>query len=109
VLGLDLGRERLNLAICCVRVHKSRRCGGGQVCHIVADGMGTTAEVDFFTRAMFVGSRCAALLPITSTRATMTATSRNAMTMSSAASGAPDLDGVDRNKAAVRNAIPVVS
>jgi hypothetical protein len=51
VLRVDPGRERLtNLVIRCVRVcvQKSGRRGGGQVCQICGDGVGTTAEGDVF-------------------------------------------------------------
>lgn len=47
---VDLGRERLNLLVCCVFAcaQKSGRRGGGQVCQICGDGVGTTAEGDVF-------------------------------------------------------------
>jgi hypothetical protein len=49
VLAVHLGSERLNLMIRCVCVQKSGRRGGGQVCQICGDGVGTTAEGDVFT------------------------------------------------------------
>ena len=54
---VDLLRGRLNLLACCVLacVQKSGRRGGGQVCQICGDGVGTTAEGDVFAACYVCG------------------------------------------------------